>query len=260
MFIRKPLASQNTQDPPSSFSPQKRCHRAGKRSAQAMLILGLTWFAGFAAQPMAQEAMQLDNFTKTLSPGEAAPGWDAKKFAPVMGSGNKFFFQFVHDGPEKHYLHVQSGTNNSFSVGVQKKIQFQDWPVLTWEWKVTRTPTGGDVRVKSKDDQGGAMCVVIDPSTFGFDSILCYIYENEGPKDTVLTSTKEKTAKYIILRTASQDKTGEWYTEKRNALADYQKAFGKPPGKPGIVGIQIDSNDTESTAEAFYRNIQLLKK
>ena len=262
MDLRKPFVSQNNPVLPALGFIVPLLSHSGRRPMLGMMwgALCLIWLFGISTPVFAQDAMRLDTFTKTFSPGEAAPGWDAKKFAPVMGDGKKFFFQFVHDSTEKHYLHVQSGANNSFSVGVEKKIQLQDWPVLSWDWKITRTPTGGDVRVKSKDDQGGAMCVVIDPSTFGFDSILCYIFENDGPKDTILTSTKEKTAKYIILRTAKQDKLGQWYTEHRNALDDYRKAFGKPPGKPGIVGVQIDSNDTESTAEAFYRNIQLLKK
>ena len=215
---------------------------------------------GWSGIAFGQDSLKLDTFSKTLKPGKLPEGWEAKKFAPVMGSGKDFHFQFVHDSADKHYLHVRSGANNSFSVGAVKEIQLTDWPVLAWDWKITQTPKGGDVRQKKKDDQAGAMCIVIAPSTFGFDSILCYIFENDGPKETVLTSTKEPTAKYLILRTAKTDKTGEWYQERRNVLADYKKAFGKTPSKAGVIGVQIDSNDTESSGEAFYKNIELFKK
>ena len=208
----------------------------------------------------AQETLRLDDFKKTLKEGKTPAGWEAKKFAPVMGGGDDFFFQFVHDGPEKHYLHMRSGDNNSFSVGVEKELKVTEWPIIDWEWKITKTPKGGDVRQKEKDDQAGAMCLVIAPSTFGFDSILCYIFENDGPKDQVLTSTKEPKAKYIIIRTAKTDQLGTWYKEHRNLLEDYKKAFGTLPPKPGFIGVQIDSNDTETSAEAFYRNIQLSRK
>ena len=88
----------------------------------------------------------------------------------------------------------------------------------------------------------------------GFDS-LCYIWENGGPKDTPITSTKRDASRYLILRTAKEDGTGKWYLERRNILEDYTRVFGEAPREKAIIGIQIDSDSTESSAEAYYRNI-----
>ena len=225
-------------------------------AAALLLLLGL--FAVNVVQ--GQDQKRLDDWTKTSAPNENTGEWNARKFSPLFGSGNNYFYQFVHKSDEEHYLHVKSGSNNSFSVGMDDTpFKVQDWPVLSWEWKVAVLPTGGNVRMKEKDDQAGAMCVIVNPGLTGFES-MCYIWENAGPKDTPITSTKNEDARYLILRTAAEDKVGQWIAEKRNILKDFERLFKKKPQKEAIIGIQIDSNDTESSAEAFYRNLVLSKQ
>ncbi len=203
-----------------------------------------------------ETSLRLDVFHKTYEPNEPIPSWTSRKIAPFFGDGDKFFFQFVYIGPEERYLHLASGRNNSFTVGARRGFLLPDLPVLEWEWKVTRLPKGGDVRVTARDDQAAAMCVVVDPGLTGFDS-LCYLLENDGPKDTPITSTKREASKYIILRTATADRPGRWYKERRNIYEDYKRLFGKEPEHNAVIGVQIDSNDTGSSAEAFYRRIVL---
>lgn len=210
----------------------------------------------WAAGKNEKKEWRLDDFTKTLPAGKTYGKWDLQKISPVFGSGEMTFYQFVHDSPKKHYIHLKSGDDNSFSVGLKKDFEVKDWPVLEWEWKVTTLPKGGDVRVKKKDDQAGSLCVIVNPGLFGFKS-LCYIWENDGPKDSPLTSTKREESRYLILRTGKEDGTGKWYQERREILKDYIRVFGAAPQEKAIVGMQIDSDSTESSAEAFYRNITL---
>lgn len=239
-----------------------RCAGGGWSPARAVAgaLLGGILLMGGAAGTWGQSTLRLDVFDKTLKANKAIPGWDAKKFSPIFGSGDKYFFQFVNKGPGQKYLHVQSGDNNSFSVGSERKIILSEWPVLEWEWKITKTPKGGDIRVKARDDQGGAVCIVIDPGLASFDSSLCYLFENDGPKNQPITSKKDDKAKYLILRTAKADQLGRWYKERRPIYSDYKRVFRREPTEAALIGIQIDSNDTESSAEAFYRKLVLHKK
>ena len=135
----------------------------------------------------------------------------------------------------------------------------KDYPILEWEWKVTKLPKNGDVRVKARDDQAGSICVIVNPGLIGFDS-MCYLWENEGPKDFPLISTKRNASRYLILRTGKEDGTGKWYKQRRNILKDYIRVFKKKPKKKAIIGMQIDSDSTESSAEVYYRNIYRRKK
>jgi hypothetical protein len=166
----------------------------------------------------------------------------------------------VHAGAQEHYVRLQSGRDNSYLLGYEKGLPLAEWPVLEWEWKIVTLPKNGDVRVKERDDQAGAVCIVLDPGIATFDSSLCYLFENDGPKDTPITSTKKDNARHLILRTAkSGDPLGQWLRERRNVLQDYKRVFGHDPQKPAYFGMMIDSNDTESSAEAFYRNLVLRK-
>ena len=203
----------------------------------------------------AEDAVRLDAFDRTYPPGEVYGSWDLQKISPLFGSGADTFFQFVDGpGPDGHTIHLRSGRNNSFSLGAKEKFKLQAWPILEWEWKVTRTPKNGDVRVKERDDQAGSMCVIVNPGLTGFDS-LCYLWENDGPKGQTLVSAKRDASRYLILRTARVDGTGSWHKERRNMLEDYTQVFGKPPSEEAVIGMQIDSDSTESSGEVFYRNI-----
>jgi hypothetical protein len=201
----------------------------------------------------------LDDFAETHAPREVYGDWTVRKFKPVLGSGDQFFFQFVHNATE-HAIVLKSGNDNSFSVGItDKPFHVEDWPVWEWEWKMVRLPKGGDVRVRERDDQAGSVCLIVNPGLIGFKT-LCYLFENDGPKDKPIISVQRDDSRYLILRTVkSGDPMGTWLKERRNVLQDYQRLFGKAPEQLAIFGFQIDSNDTKSSAEAHYRNVYLRK-
>jgi hypothetical protein len=212
-----------------------------------------------AATPGDAGDLRLDTWDKTYPPNMAPDGWEAQKFSPLFSKGDDYFWQFVHAGDE-HYLHVRSGSNNSYSVGYKNPVNLKDRPWIEWDWKMIKLPKGGDVRVRAKDDQAGSMCLIVDPGLTSFDSSLCYLFENDGPKDEPITSTQHDNLRYLILRTAKAgDPIGMWLHERRNLLADYKRLFGHELAKDAYLGVAIDSNDTASSAEAMYRNFVLRK-
>lgn len=218
-------------------------------------LAGLLLYVGLAGVIQA-EPLRLDTYGKTLAPLELPERWQSRKIDPIFGSGDIYFFQFVNDGPDKQYIHLRSGRNNSFTLGHEQRFRVQQYPELSWEWRITQLPRGGDVRIEDRDDQAGSMCLIVNPGLIGFKS-LCYLWENDGPLDLPLTSQKREDSKYIILRTGKAPPFGEWVAERRNMLQDYQRAFGEAPKEEAIIGMQIDSNSTKSVSEAFYRRIVL---
>ena len=63
----------------------------------------------------------------------------------------------------------------------------------------------------------------------------------------------------IAVRSSVQsgtDEKGEWVLEKRDVVSDYEMLFGKAPSKDVVgVGLMVDSDNTETEAEAYYRRI-----
>src|SRR5215471_366085 len=44
-------------------------------------------------------------------------------------------------------------TNTSFSLQRQINTELKQFPILSWKWKVTKLPAGGDYRRSKTDDQ-----------------------------------------------------------------------------------------------------------
>lgn len=204
--------------------------------------------------------IRLDDFKKTYSPGKFPDKWKSRYLLPYFGRGERSIIHFVHKGPGQHYIRLASGKDNWFSLGLKAPFRAEDWPVLEWEWKIGKFPKGGDVRKDGKDDQAGAICFILGYGTFGFDTALCYLYENSGPKNKLIIHRNKKNSRFFFPRTREADGGNRWYKERRNLLKDYIQAFGKPPKEKGLLVIFIDSNSTETSAEAFYRNIYQRKK
>ena len=239
---------------PPRLDPQRRPR--GLRALKTAVVALMLWACALAPAAAAPDALRLDVFEQTLPPNEPIANWSAQKIAPLFGSGDEFFYQFVVEASGERYLHVKSGRNNSFSVGAKLEFELSTYRMLEWEWKVTRLPKGGDVRVKARDDQAGSICVIVNPGLVGFES-MCYLWENAGPIDAPLTSTKRDDSRYLILHVGTSGPFGTWVQERRNVFADYRRVFRKDPERKAIIGVQIDSDSTESSAEAFYRNIVL---
>ncbi|MBI3610009.1 MAG: DUF3047 domain-containing protein [Nitrospirae bacterium] len=180
-------------------------------------------------------------------------GWDLKQW---FGGGRDIRIE-NNDG--KPVLHLISKQN---SFGLYKKLDFDihDYPYLTWRWRATVLPNGGDVRNKTTDDQAAQVYVLFPrfPSAVN-TRLVGYIWENLTPKNLHVTSTKSSNTRYIVLRDGT-DPLGSWVQERRNVLEDYRELFGEEPPQVGGVTLMIDSDDTQSTAESYFDILRFQKE
>ena len=70
------------------------------------------------------------------------------------------------------------------SFGLERKVDVapSQMPYLTWHWKVTQLPSGGDFRHTTTDDQAAQVLVAFDDSR-----IITYIWDSSAPKGTATT-------------------------------------------------------------------------
>jgi Protein of unknown function (DUF3047) len=180
-------------------------------------------------------------------------GWDLKQW---FGGGHDIRIEKNDDKPVLRLLSKQ----NSF--GVYKKMDFdiRDYPYLSWRWKVTVLPTGGDVRNKKTDDQAAEVYVLFPKFPAVVNTRLVgYIWENLTPKDLRVTSQKSSNTRYVVLRNAT-DPLDHWVREKRNVLQDYRDLFKEEPPQVGGVTLMLDSDDTKSTAESYFDILRFQKE
>jgi len=192
-------------------------------------------------------------FRSAEMPGGAPAGWALEK---KVGTPSLKIFR---EG-DQYYLHLRSQGNSSFGVRTSARVNVKDFPILSWRWKVEKMPVGGDVRKKSSDDQ--ALQVYIAFKETGFPAVMNtpvvgYVWDNEAPKGWSGRSAQigGDKMRYIVLRNKT-DKTGQWYTERRNLYEDYKKLFGdinggEPLGVTTGIQIHINTQRTKTPAEGL---------
>ena len=185
---------------------------------------------------------------------DALDEWEEKVFK------NRVLYS-VEPEQEGGYLSAKSEQACS---GLIYKIKFYPklFPMISWEWKVAKFPKeGAALQVQEgwieKDDYA-ARVYVIFPSWY-FMHIKCieYIWHENLAEETIMTSPYFDNIKLIVTE-SGRTNMEQWVSEKRNIYDDYVRAFGKPPSVyVGAIALMTDTDNTLSTAEAFYRNIKL---
>lgn len=152
----------------------------------------------------------------------------------------------------------------SFGIKRAVKLNIREYPYLNWTWKVSKLPTGGDVRKSESDDQAAQIYLAF-PAT-GFPAklntpVLGYVWDNEAPKEWTGRSAQMGAGKmrYVVVRNKI-DRLDHWYAEKRNIYQDYQKLFrdvqgGEPTGLTQGISLYINSQHTRSEAECHIGGI-----
>ena len=86
---------------------------------------------------------------------------------------------------------------------------------------------------------------------------LMYVWENKAPTETVIHSGRTDRIRKIVLE-SGQGNLGDWRHYERDVAADFRKTFGEDPGALIAVGLMTDSDNTQSSAQAWYGEVRLV--
>jgi Protein of unknown function (DUF3047) len=130
-------------------------------------------------------------------------------------------------------------------------------PFLEWEWKVTVPPAGGDFSSPDTDDQAAQLLVVFPKTFFERRKIISYIWDPTAPQGTIASAAGPVylNVKAIVVE-SGDDRIGRWIIEKRNVVDDFRVLYGEIPEHAVAIRLQINSQHTQSVAEAFWRTIR----
>lgn len=194
------------------------------------------------------EVKILDDLLVRLPLAGPPSGWELKEFS------GRSQVDVVRDGG--HIAFRLSSDQASFALYRDAALDVKEFPILTWSWKVTKLPVGGDVRERVSDDQAAQVYVIFPRWPFPRinSDVLGYIWDTRAPAGLQLTSPQSGNVKLTVLESGTE-RIGQWVLEQRNVYQDYVDLFGKEPPQVGKVAIMIDSNDTRSQAEAFFGDL-----
>ncbi len=170
---------------------------------------------------------------------------------PQNWRGGNYDFT-IADNQGHRVLHLKSaGDGSTIIKDIKGKVHLKDTPILEWSWRIVALPKNADSRHGATDDQAGQVYVVWPRFPTAVRSrIIGYVWDTTAPPGTIVQSEKTSTVTYIVLRSGPSG-VGKWIAERRNVFDDFQKIYGEVPDDPGAVAVAIDSNDAQSTAEAF---------
>jgi hypothetical protein len=218
-----------------------------------LLCLSLIWITGYLhAQPdppQNPKSLVVDRFSLNQQVNGIPLGWKIKRWA------GSYQISIERESDQNDVLHLKS-QGTSFGLYKEVKVNLKEYPILSWRWKVTQLPMGGDVRSKKTDDQAAQVYVVFPRFPAMVNSrMVGYIWENLTPKGLQVQSQKSSNTRYIVLQSGTS-LLGTWQRERRNVYEDYKTLFGEDPPEVGGSTLMIDSDDTESSAEGFFDDIQ----
>ena len=149
---------------------------------------------------------------------------------------------------------------SSFGLHKTVDVDLNEFPILSWKWKVDSVPPAGDIREKSKDDQAAQIYIAF-PAMLRFRSpTIGYLWDSNAPVGTIADGHSAVTPIKIIVLQSGKQRLGEWVQERRNVAEDYRRLFGKDSvPKVGRVAIWINTQHTNSSAEATFADLQFLR-
>jgi hypothetical protein len=222
-----------------------------KTPVVVLLVLSLTALAAAAAGDFLVE-----DWSKMKMGARGIPeGWKGQNW------GSPTYDFTVADDDGMRALNLKSRNEGStISKDIKGKVDLKETPIIEWKWKMVALPKGGNSCVKATDDQAGQVFVVWPRFPEAVRSrIVGYVWDTTQPVGHMCKSEKTNTVTYIVVRSGSAD-LGKWFTERRNVRDDFKKIYGDDPDPPGVVSVAIDSNDTNSTAEALIGPIVFRKQ
>jgi len=83
---------------------------------------------------------------------------------------------------------------------------------------------------------------------------LMYVWDNRAEPETILPGARSDRVRKIVVE-RGQDNLQRWLTYRRALTADFQRAFGEPPGRLIGIALLTDTDNTGAKAEACYGDV-----
>jgi hypothetical protein len=200
-----------------------------------------------SASAWAFQHVVIADFSSGVDENGVPAGWQLKE-----RSGKADFSIIKESGI--YALHLRS-EDTSYALQKPVNVDPRTYPLLSWKWKVTELPDGGDFRTSETDDQAAQLFVA-----FSDRKVIAYIWDSNAPQGLMEDACELPfvTIKAIVVRSGPSE-TGRWIAETRNAHDDYVKLFGHEPPKIGGIRIQINSQHTETSGESFFADVVFSK-
>lgn len=178
-------------------------------------------------------------------------------------------------------MQVVRAVSRKSASGLVKRLDVEPamYPQLQWQWKVENTLAEGDLFSKGGDDFAARVSV-----SFAYDvrklplgerlkyralrmlghkniplRTISYVWANKAHVGTEASNAHTNWVKMIVVQ-SGDERINSWQLESRDVYEDYKRVFGDAPGAITGISLMTDSDDTMSSATAFFGDIVLQRR
>jgi len=235
-----------------------------------MLIM-VSMLAGCASRPSAVDSPDVSAtpWATTVTAVGPAPPWTHQQFPGKRAS----HYSYARlDGRDS----VQVESNAAVSMLRQVlRVEPGDLGRLRFSWKVSALITSADMKDRDVEDSPVRVVLAFEGDRSKFSArdamlselahaltgeplpyaTLMYVWCNDTESGTVLNGNRTGRIRKLVLESGGA-KLNQWLEYERDIRADFEKAYGEPPGALVAIGIMTDTDNTRSTATAWYGPIR----
>jgi hypothetical protein len=175
---------------------------------------------------------------------------------------------------------IQSFAQSSASALRHKVfVSFKQLGQLQFSWKVPELIPNADMALRDADDSPVRVMLVFegDRSKFSMKNAmlselahtltgepmpyatLMYVWCNIQAPGTVIINPRTDRIRKLVVESGTGG-LNQWRDYQRDIAADFEAAFGEPPGALLGIGIMTDSDNTRSETQAWYGPVTLTKR
>lgn len=166
---------------------------------------------------------------------------------------------WIDQGKNEFFLHSKSEKTASALYHLAS-YNINNYPFISWEWIPLKFPDKeGITDPKLKDDYALRLYVIFASGFFTNFRCVEYLWDSELKEGTKQISPYSDKIMQFVVR--SGNAANGWVVEERNVLEDYISLFGeKPTMKVRAIAIMSDSEGTQDSCEAYFKEIKIIKK
>lgn len=156
------------------------------------------------------------------------------------------------------------------------RVDPQQIASLEFDWWIGPGSGAGDVAVNELDDAPARLVLAFDGDGSRLSmrnrmlfelaqtltgeappyATLMYVWNGKASAETVIVSERSDRIRKLVVGSGPGTGRG-WQAFRRNVVADYERAFGEPPGTLIGMAFMTDADNTRGRAEACYGRLIL---
>jgi hypothetical protein len=214
--------------------------------------------------------LSLTACTTSTSVRQPDHAWHAVK---LPGKAQTVYTQVTKEGRKAW----QAVANQSASMWRQHvQVAPQAIKDISFSWWVQTKPTGASVADVASEDSAARVLLAFsgDTSTLPVRTramfelaealtgerppyaTLMYVWDAKAPVGSVIINPRTDRVRKIVVD-SGPGQLSQWRDHRRDLIADFKLAFGEEPGALTSIALMSDSDNTASTAAAWYGPITL---